>query len=319
MNFAKYITIFWFRPCAAEPNEGSAGRMEVQADYIPAQKDSHFLFKLFNVQVPVQRRAFREHQHIYFEISLFKQGAGVYTTHDDAYPIQPGDVFVFASNEVHCITEITAPLALMNVHFEPRFLWSGSDSAAPFRGMLCFGHGASFRNRLPPEQAASARIRQLLLETEAEMAGRAPEYERMVRLKLSEIFIHLVRSLHYADGLTENATLSRHMSAVNRAMDYIGTHLAEPLTLAEIAAQAQMSPSYFSAVFRRIHSVPLWDYIAEKRVELAMRLLDSPQISITEAAMRAGFNNSANFNRTFLRCTGITPREYRRHDGAAWV
>ena len=290
--------------------------MEIRAWYIPENPARRFLLKLFNVRVPAGTRAFRTHQHIHFEIALFRAGAGTYTTAHTAYPIRPGDVFVFASNEVHCITEITAPLDLMNVHFEPRFLWSGSGSAAPGSELLCYAHNPEFSNRLNPDTPAADRIRALLRETERELTDRAPEYETMVRVKLSEIFVRLLRGCAYGDALPVNQTQLRHLDAIRRATDNISEHLTEPLTLAEIAAQAQMSPNYFSAVFRAVRAIPLWDYVSEQRVAEAMRRIDAGTESMLTVAMQSGFNNTANFNKTFRRYTGRTPSEYRRHGSA---
>ena len=105
-------------------------------------------------------------------------------------------------------------------------------------------------------------------------------------------------------------------AAIRRATDYISEHLTEPLTLAEIAAQAQMSPNYFSAVFRAVRAIPLWDYVSEQRVAEAMRRIDAGTESMLTVAMQSGFNNTANFNKTFRRYTGRTPSEYRRHGSA---
>lgn len=287
--------------------------MEVRAWYIPENPARSFLLKLFNVYVPAGTRTFRTHQHIHFEIALFRAGAGTYTTARTTYPIRPGDVFVFASNEVHCITEITAPLDLMNVHFAPRFLWTGSGAAAPGSELLCYAHNPAFSNRLDPVGAATARIRQLLQGTEAELRDRAPEYESMVRIRLSEVFVQLLRGCAYGDDVPVDQTQLRHLDAIRRATDYISEHLTEPLTLREIAAQAQMSPNYFSSVFRRVRAVPLWDYISEQRVAEAMRRIDAGTDSMLTVALQSGFNNTAHFNKTFLRYTGRTPSEYRRH------
>ena len=289
--------------------------MEIRAWYIP-ENARRFLLKLFNVRVPAGTRAFRSHQHIYFEIAYFRAGAGTYTTAHTAYPIRPGDVFVFASNEVHCITEITEPLDLTNVHFVPEFLWSGSGAAVPGSELLCYAHNPEFSNRLHPGTAAADRIRTLLRDTAREMAARAPEHETMVRLRLSEIFVQLLRGCAYGDALPVNQTQRRHLDAVRRATDYISEHLTEPLTLAEIAAEAQMSPNYFSAVFRTVRAVPLWDYISERRVAEAMRQIDAGTDSMLTVAMQSGFNNTANFNKAFRRYTGRTPSEYRRHGNA---
>ena len=50
---------------------------------------------------------------------LIKSGGGIYRTKDKEYSIRKGDVFLFASNEIHCITAIDkGGLELMNIHFE---------------------------------------------------------------------------------------------------------------------------------------------------------------------------------------------------------
>jgi len=55
----------------------------------------------------------------------------------------------------------------------------------------------------------------------------------------------------------------------------------------------------------------LIDYTNAKRVRLASKLLlNDTNISISEIAMRVGFNNMSNFNRAFRKYIGCTPSEY---------
>ena len=53
-----------------------------------------------------QLRPYNVHHHTECEISVFLAGSGTYTICGRDYPFSKGDVFVFGSNEVHCLTEI---------------------------------------------------------------------------------------------------------------------------------------------------------------------------------------------------------------------
>jgi YesN/AraC family two-component response regulator len=90
-------------------------------------------------------------------------------------------------------------------------------------------------------------------------------------------------------------------------------HFTEDITLEQIAAQSNLSPHYFTRLFGESFRMKLWDHVLIKRIDMAKRLLTSQSdITVLEIALRCGFHNTANFNRAFLRFTGMTPSEYRK-------
>lgn len=89
-------------------------------------------------------------------------------------------------------------------------------------------------------------------------------------------------------------------------------HLTEDLTLEDIAQAAGLSRSYFSAIFRQLNGVTVWDYITRKRIELAMEYLRHGNLPITQIASMCGFNTIANFNRSFKLVTHCTPSQFRK-------
>lgn len=90
-------------------------------------------------------------------------------------------------------------------------------------------------------------------------------------------------------------------------------HLAEPITLADVAYAVHLPPSYLASLFKDFFQVSLWSYIITKRIEKAISLLmdKNNQYTISEIALQCGFNNTTNFNRAFRKHTGLTPGEYR--------
>ncbi len=285
--------------------------MEVKEASIKDNNQRDVLLKLFNVHVPSGDRAWREHRHSQFEIVLFKSGSGKYTTANAVYSIQKGDVFVFSSNEEHCITKIDdrEEMILMNLHFEPRYFWgTGNDSFSDSN--LFFSHQKTFQNRLNRGDDAAKIIARLLLEIEKEFLEKPPEFRISVRAKVIEILLTLIRQTnYYAPGQKGTGA---NILPVKNAIEYIHSHLTEPLKLADIAANANLSASYFSTVFKTVIGTGVWDYITQKRLEKAMRMLETDSsTTMLEIALQCGFNNTANFNKAFRAHIGKTPREYR--------
>ena len=287
--------------------------MELNAETISASTRGEFLFRLFNVEVGPMQRNFREHHHTQIEMVLFKEGTGRYTVLGKEYDIRPGDIFLFAGNEVHCITRIDgpAPMRLMNLHFEPRFIWSpGNDQLDAGYLLIFFARSEQFENRLDRDNPATAVIRRLILQIEEECSAKPRNFELMTKVYLLQILTLLGREYPYT---TENAQLYRqNFFKVEAAIQYINQNLAGDLTLEEIAGVAGMSRAYFSTVFKKINGVSPWDYILARRIEHAIGLMETGDHTILEIASLCGFNNTANFNRSFRKITGKTPSEYRR-------
>ena len=110
----------------------------------------------------------------------------------------------------------------------------------------------------------------------------------------------------------EPARDSRRSQAVKQVLRRIRTDYAQPLTLAQLAAEAALEPKYFCRVFRQITGRTPIDYLNYYRVECAAELLCSTSDSVTEVALACGFGDVSYFGRLFRRQKGKTPGEYRR-------
>jgi AraC family transcriptional regulator len=93
---------------------------------------------------------------------------------------------------------------------------------------------------------------------------------------------------------------------------YIDEHLADDLSLLELAKLVGLSPFHFSRAFKQTFGTPPHRYLATRRVERAKALLAQPQLSVTEIALGLGFAESSSFTAAFRRVTGQTPSSFRR-------
>jgi len=96
---------------------------------------------------------------------------------------------------------------------------------------------------------------------------------------------------------------------VGKLIDYINQHLAERLTLDELAEQFYISKYYMLHAFKQHTNTSIYSYIQIKRIINAKVLMQSGT-SPGEACHLSGFGDYAGFYKTFLRNTGVSPRDY---------
>ncbi|MDM0088309.1 MULTISPECIES: AraC family transcriptional regulator [unclassified Variovorax] len=109
-------------------------------------------------------------------------------------------------------------------------------------------------------------------------------------------------------GAEGDAEVDRINAIVNRITD----NVAEPIAMAEVAAELGMSESRFSRYFRRATGNSFTDFVNRVRINNACHLLMQTDHYVTDICYQVGFNNVANFNRRFLEVKGMTPSEFRR-------
>jgi AraC family transcriptional regulator, L-rhamnose operon regulatory protein RhaS len=100
--------------------------------------------------------------------------------------------------------------------------------------------------------------------------------------------------------------------AIAAALAIIEERLAEPLTVAALAAGVQLSPGQFHDRFLHETGYTPADYWSRRRLARARELLVDRGLSITDVALTLGFSTSQYFATFFRRFTGISPRDYRR-------
>ena len=104
-----------------------------------------------------------------------------------------------------------------------------------------------------------------------------------------------------------------YWARINRAIDFVEAHLAEPLTLAEVATAAWFSPFHFHRLFRSLVGETLSDFVQRLRVERAAgQLRAHPRRSVTRIALECGYTSPAAFARAFCAAYGMSASQWRR-------
>ncbi len=98
---------------------------------------------------------------------------------------------------------------------------------------------------------------------------------------------------------------------IRRATEQINALLTEDVSLAELAAGVDLSPSRFNALFRAATGLPPHQWLIRRRIERACELLLDMAMPVTEIALSLGFSSSQHFATAFKHQMGTTPSAWR--------
>ena len=177
--------------------------------------------------------------------------------------------------------------------------------------------------------AASADLNPDQVELIDEFGAFDPQVESIALSLLSELRSDGLGGKLYVESLANilGIHLLRHHSSVKQpslsrpigltrttlrpAITYIEEHLAENLSLSDIAAVVHLSLYHFARLFKESTGVPPHQYVIGRRVERAKLLLSTTNWSLTTIAHTVGFAHESHLALHFKRLTGLTPRYYR--------
>lgn len=163
-------------------------------------------------------------------------------------------------------------------------------------------------NTLMRKSVQQAKIHPIHIDTVSKSFSR--RIESSVSLpELEQISHDMVRKYCM---IVQNHSLRNYSHVIVNVLNYIDTHITEPLPLNLLAAHASVNASYLSAQFKRELGQTVTEYINEKRLRSSLVLLITTSLQIQEIAEQVGIFDENYFSRIFKKHYQMTPREYRK-------
>lgn len=103
----------------------------------------------------------------------------------------------------------------------------------------------------------------------------------------------------------------RTSSVIDRAKAYITEHYADDISLDDVSRAVNISPYYFSKVFRAETGDTFIEYVTNIRIEKAKELLHGAELSMKEICGQIGYADPNYFSRIFKKNVGMTPTEFK--------
>lgn len=133
------------------------------------------------------------------------------------------------------------------------------------------------------------------------------EFLKIIDIMLNSEEHELLASIGYSHSYNEKDT-----ERMNEVYKYLITNFTKPIALNDIAQVAHMTPPAFCTFFKKRTQKSFTQFLNELRTGHACKLLQSKKLSISDVCYESGFQNFANFNRTFKELIGKTPSVYRK-------
>ena len=93
---------------------------------------------------------------------------------------------------------------------------------------------------------------------------------------------------------------------------YIEDHLADLISLADLAQLVGLSTYHFCRAFKQSFGIPPHRYHTSRRIDRSKALLAKPAPSVTKIGLMVGFSETSSFTAAFRKATGLTPTAYHR-------
>ncbi len=125
--------------------------------------------------------------------------------------------------------------------------------------------------------------------------------------------VHLLRRYSASGQPIRDAVGELPKRKLRYAIEFINDNLGRNISLAEIAANVEMSPFHFARLFKHSMGLAPHQYVLEQRIDRAKTLLSETALTLAEIAYRLGFASQSHFTAVFRRLTSTTPEAYRKH------
>jgi AraC family transcriptional regulator, transcriptional activator of pobA len=256
------------------------------------------------------------HTHDFLLLAYFERDGGSLWLGGRRWHVNAGDVYVVAPGEVIAVGD--NPRALANargwgVFFPPEGLgpeapdallsWRSHPLLLPFvRGVA---EGAQ-RLSVPPSdrRAWSDRLSALSRELEQRRDGYAtavPAHLTLLLVELTRMAADIVRDLRLKDE-----------PLLANVFRVIEDRYSDPISLKDVAAELGLTPAYLTTVVRRKTGRTVQEWIGERRMAQARRLLVETDKAVAEVGRCVGYADPAYFVRSFRTSHGTTPLRWRR-------
>jgi AraC family transcriptional regulator len=167
----------------------------------------------------------------------------------------------------------------------------------------------------PTPRLDDKRIGALMTAIEAEQTEGFPS-GRVYRDAIAQA---LAAALFQAHGMLRRPMRPHRGGLAPRQLrtviDYVQEYLDRDISLAQMAKAADLSPAYFSQMFRQSTGVAPHQFLLRARVDRAKELLQKPGSRVLDVAVSCGFRTQQHFSRVFRTLCKASPTEYRRDLG----
>ena len=255
------------------------------------------------------------HAHDFLVLAYFERGARAFRLDNQVWTVAPDDAFVIAPGEVVRVaaddhvraaegwTVFFAPEVIASASSGAFLAWRAHPLLFPFVGRAA---GGAQRLRVPPDERTVWSGHVAAIEREL----REPR-DGSNEAVLAHLTLLLVSVSRVTVDLGHDLRL-RNEPLLTGVFEFIEAHYGEPVSLADVAASVGLTPAHLTTVVRRKTGRTAQQWLTERRMAEARKLLRETDDTVETVAIRAGYRQPSFFIKQFKRYHADTPAAWRR-------
>ncbi len=281
---------------------------------ITAQKMKHVL-NLNSLDVKVERDVMsfcQRHTHRYVEFVCFYKGTGRHIVNEEEFTVKSGDVFVLNEGVYHQFSG--EGLCAINIMIKGEYIYPMLRSENFISDFYAWAFPSEPNQFVNKEYVYvsdffhslnEGAILSLLQEFNIRNIG----FELVLKNEICTLLVNIFRKI--LDDADKGKMDSMHKKMIEQVMTYIDENVKDIKKTKDVTDRIGYNPVYFSRVFNEYVGMTIPQYIRQKRIEYACRLLADTDYSVEKICEDIGYNDIKNFYKTFKLITSKTPKEYR--------
>ena len=275
-------------------------------DLIERGKSLHIFFSTSrNVEMP-------PHTHDFIELVYVRSGQADQYVDGSTYRVSHGDIIFLNYGSCHAFKPMEK-FSYVNICFSPETVGDSiitRENAFSLLSLTAFHEicGDAGGGKLSFFGAERAEIENILDAMINEYSAKQASWNAILESYLNILITKMLRRVELG---MEKEVLGETW---RRLAEYIDENPDADLTLPALAKQCFYNPSYFSRVFKEKFKMSPVEYVTRKRLEHAVEMLSTTDLSVDEIGLRTGFSDRSSFYRAFSKYLGGKPSDYRPNE-----
>ena len=260
--------------------------------------------RYFENGIKVWKRAYTDlqnmiHWHKECELIYIKKGSAEISVNHNCFKAKSGDLIVCKGGDMHRINSIEKGTVCDIIIFDDEFL-------RPIINNNSFAHPHIDAKQLYEKNINAS---DLFSAVGKELRQNDAYTYEAIKSYITTFIIKCIRNLKLQVEAQNNKNhKKKFVDNYQKLLQYIDDNYAS-VDFKTSAKLMNFTPQYFSKIFKEISGLTFTEYLNNVKIEKAINLIQTTDLTIASIAEKCGFMNIRSFNRTFKKITGKTPTE----------
>lgn len=282
---------------------------------LPEQKENvrhgemAFPIQKYRTRLDSEIRVISPHWHEEAELTMITGGKCVCGIQLESASLEAGDLVFVPPQVLHAFTRESEEMTSQTFVFHMNLLGGGTGDVCTIRYLAPLSN----QKIVPPmiirrDHSLYPQARALFERLNQTWEEKQTGYELLVKAELLTFLALLIP--HCAKDPADITLRTEQAQKIKTALEYMETHHAEEISIADIAAACYFSQYHFMRFFKKHMGVSCGEYLKNLRLEKAALEFAGGSREILDVAMNVGFHNLSYFYREFQKKYGMTPKQF---------